>query len=258
MTKRTPSLGTRVRARKHRGKPVPEVERRLRSLRARSAQTEGRRFLVATLEIRLAQDHWLGRFSAAHPEVTLEARHRAGLGRGTSVLDYWIQGVPFGRWTREIAASKDVRRVEPLAESGDGGIYRVVQRTNPIVPVYRRLALPVQFPLRIQAGKIRWELSAKRSSFEKVLEFLRGRKLDFKITSIRQGFSEGGSAELTPMQRTLLQEALSSGYFAVPRRVTLTELAERLGRSKSSVSESLAIIERKLIETALRPLPLPG
>ena len=37
----------------------------------------------------------------------------------------------------------------------------------------------------------------------------------------------------------------------MPRGITLTELAEKVSRSKSSVSHTLAIVERKLAETAL-------
>jgi len=46
---------------------------------------------------------------------------------------------------------------------------------------------------------------------------------------------------------------MAAGYFAVPRGITLTALARRLHRSKSSISESLALIEKQLLETALRP-----
>jgi predicted DNA binding protein len=46
---------------------------------------------------------------------------------------------------------------------------------------------------------------------------------------------------------------MAAGYFAVPRGITLTDLARQIGRSKSAVSEAIAIIERKLLETAVRP-----
>jgi predicted DNA binding protein len=46
---------------------------------------------------------------------------------------------------------------------------------------------------------------------------------------------------------------MAAGYFAVPRRITLTGLANKLGKSKSSLSEMLANIEKKLLESALNP-----
>jgi predicted DNA binding protein len=58
---------------------------------------------------------------------------------------------------------------------------------------------------------------------------------------------------LSAAQHQLLNQAMAAGYFAVPRGITLTELARRLNRSKSGISESIALIEKKLFETALRP-----
>jgi predicted DNA binding protein len=57
---------------------------------------------------------------------------------------------------------------------------------------------------------------------------------------------------LTEAQQQLLTEAMAAGYFAVPRGITLTDLARRLNRSKSSLSEAIAVIERKLLESAMR------
>jgi len=41
---------------------------------------------------------------------------------------------------------------------------------------------------------------------------------------------------------------MAAGYFEVPRRVTLTELAERIGVAVSSLSEMLAVVEKKLLQ----------
>ena len=40
---------------------------------------------------------------------------------------------------------------------------------------------------------------------------------------------------------------MAAGYFEVPRKVTLTTLAKNLGMAASSLSEGLAIVEKKLL-----------
>jgi predicted DNA binding protein len=55
---------------------------------------------------------------------------------------------------------------------------------------------------------------------------------------------------LTSIQRALFRQALALGYFEVPRRITLTQLAHKVSRNKSSVSTTLATVERKLAEFA--------
>lgn len=57
--------------------------------------------------------------------------------------------------------------------------------------------------------------------------------------------------DLTPRQETAVRTALDSGYYEVPRRVSLTELAETMGLSPSSLSELLRRAERSIIDDHL-------
>jgi hypothetical protein len=224
---------------------------RLRGLRATEAPEEDRLF-IATLRIRIPRQIWTGPFSTAHPGVRLEALNRTEVGPNLSVSDYWIGGGTPGGWANEIAEYKDVLRVESLAEVGDGCLYRITYRNPPILSLYSRLRLPVQFPLRIQAGILHWEVVARRAEFDEVMRYLRQANTPVSVVSIRRRPLRSHLPILTETQQALLTNAMAAGYFAVPRAITLTDLAKRLGRSKSSVSESIAIIEKKLLETAMR------
>lgn len=224
---------------------------RLRELRA-SEEPQAERLFIATLRVRIPRTIWPGPFSAEHPGIRIEALNRSELSTQTSVSDYWISGTTPGGWAREIEQFEDVVRVESLAEVGDGCLYRITYRNPPIVGLYRRLRLPVQFPLRIQAGYLQWEVVARRAEFDEVMRYARGASLEMSVVSIRRRPLRSHLPILTETQQQLLSNALAAGYFAVPRGITLTELARRLGRSKSSVSESIAIIEKKLLETAMR------
>jgi hypothetical protein len=226
------------------------------ALRSSSAESTPPGLLIATLRIRIPKDIWTGPFSARHPSVRLEVLNRTDLSADTSVSDYWISGQPPGLWVSEISTYGDVLSVESLAEVGDGCIYRVTYQNPPVVYQYRRLSLPLQFPLKIHAGTLTWEVIGRRADFEEILQFAKSRDPNLQVISIRHRGLRSHLPFLTPSQQQLLTDAMSAGYFAVPRGVTLTALARRLGRSKSAVSEGLAIIEKKLLETALRPTTL--
>jgi predicted DNA binding protein len=229
---------------------------RLRGLRAGpSAGPEGG-LLIASLRVRIPRDIWTGPFSTRHSGVRLEVLNRTDLTKDTSVSDYWIGGQPPGAWAEEIAAFPDVLRVESLAEVGDGCIYRVTYANPPVVYEYRRLGLPLQFPLKIQNGTMAWEVIGRRADTEEILRFAKRRDPGLRVLSVRRRGLRSHLPLLTPAQQQLLTDAMSAGYFAVPREITLTGLAEQLGRSKSALSEALAVIERKLLESALRPTTL--
>ncbi|HTT26302.1 MAG TPA: helix-turn-helix domain-containing protein, partial [Thermoplasmata archaeon] len=172
---------------------------------------------------------------------------------GLSVSDYWISGSPPGVWAREILTFPDVAQVDSLAEVGDGSLYRITYRNPPIVALYRRLRLPMQFPLRIQAGYLRWEIVARYAEFQEILRHARSVDPQVALVSIRRRPLRSHLPMLTDAQQELLRQAMAAGYFAVPRGITLTELARKLDRSKSGISESIALIEKKLVETILRP-----
>ena len=58
-------------------------------------------------------------------------------------------------------------------------------RSSPIVAVYRKLGLTYQFPFRIRAGFIDWEIAARTSDFNRVLSFLRSEDPTTEILEIR-------------------------------------------------------------------------
>jgi len=196
---------------------------------------------------------WTGPFSSLHPSIRLEVLNRTEVGPGVSVSDYWISGSPPGVWAREIAAYPDVVKVDSLAEVGDGCLYRITYKNPPVIGLYQRLQLPIQFPLRPQAGFIRWEVVARRSEFDLIMKHARAVDPNFSIVSIRRRPLRSHLPMLTEAQEHLLNQAMAAGYFAVPRGITLTALARKLNRSKSGISESIALIEKKLFETVLQP-----
>jgi len=240
----------------------------LSALRQRLGETSGTTFgsrdgkdvasetglLVATLRVRIrTKGPWTGQFTRAHPSVVVDVLNRSDLSEDISVSDHWISGGTPGVWAREISGYSDVRKVDSLAEVADGSIYRITYANPPVIYLYRELGLPIQFPLRIQGGVIRWEVVARRFEFESVVKYVRSIDPQFQVTSIRRGPLRSHLPMLTEGQHELLTQAMAAGYFAVPRGITLTGLATKLDRSKSAVSEAMALIERKLLESALRP-----
>jgi len=211
------------------------------------------RLVIATLNVKMATGTWPMRFTRAHTALRMEILNRSDISTEVGVSDYWIDGGSPGAWTREIRAYPDVQKVDALAEVGGGSIYRVTDRNPPVVHLYRRLGLPLQFPMRMQAGFIRWEVVARQDEFAVILAYAQKVDPEVKVLSIRHRPLRSHLPILTETQQVLLARAMAEGYFAVPRGITLTELARRVNRSKSSVSESIATIEKKLLESVLGP-----
>jgi hypothetical protein len=218
----------------------------------RTRRAEPNRLLVATVRLRIPDRTWIGPYSRRHPSETIEILGRAEIGEAVVVADLWISGRGGTARAREIAKFADVERAECLAEVGNGYLYRIRFRSPPIVALYRRLEVPLPFPIRARAGYIRWEIVARPPAFDRILEFAHEIDPDARTTWTRRPPLVDHLPRLTVSQRKLLHHAIEAGYFAVPRRVSLTELARASNRSKSSVSDALARIEESLLESTLR------
>ena len=100
---------------------------------------------------------------------------------------------------------------------------------------------------------------ATRDAFDEFSAFWR-QNADFRLSRLtRDGESEPPGDGLTDHQQEALRTAYELGYFDIPRRASLQEVAAELDISASSVSERLRRAQTRLIEetvaTTWPPLP---
>lgn len=100
---------------------------------------------------------------------------------------------------------------------------------------------------------------ANREAFSKFSSFWQ-QNADFRLSRLtRDGESEPPGDGLTDNQQEALRTAYELGYFDIPRRASLEEIAAVLDISASSVSERLRRAQTQLIEetvaTTWPPLP---
>ncbi len=101
-------------------------------------------------------------------------------------------------------------------------------------------------------GGVEWRILApKRSSVESLVATLTARGLEVQVLAIK---SVKGSGSLTDRQERVLSLAYRLGYFEFPKKINLTELASKLGVSKSTLSEILRAGEEKILHAYFQGL----
>ncbi len=173
---------------------------------------------------------------------------RLDLDRGRSLSDVRVHAPAPGPWLEAVRALPPVEEAEELEATADGIHLRVVHRTSPFVAIFRELRLMRRFPFVIDAGVASWVVVAPERKIRELLAQLQKAAPSATLASIRRAVPGGGDGVLTARQADLLRRAMAAGYFEVPRRISLTELAARLDLSASSLSETLAVAEKKLLE----------
>ena len=191
-------------------------------------------------------------FSRAHPELRIELENRVEVEPGIVLWDVRGFGPRAADWSEEIRKFPDIVNVEVHEEGPETAMYRITQRTPLILKVLQHHRILAQYPIALKDGWMRFETLAKASQVRALLRELTQRVGPNRVEAVRRGPVLARTLGLTAPQDALFRAALAAGYFSVPRGISVSDLAEKLGRSKSNTSEMLSKIQRRLAESAVQ------
>jgi predicted DNA binding protein len=186
------------------------------------------------------------------PELHAEVLNRMELPGGLLLVEARVFGpgsdtlIPLAK-TVPAFVSAEVHR-----ESERSTLYRIKLRRPPHIDIIHRNRILTRYPITYDDGWMRFETLATPDQVRRLVKQLSSDIGESRVEAVRQGSVTASALGLTPSQVTVFREAVASGYFSAPRRTTLTQLAKRLGRSKSTVSQQIAMIQKRLAESAMR------
>jgi len=104
-------------------------------------------------------------------------------------------------------------------------------------------------PFRITPEKVVASFHGQERALRRVLKRLDREEFPYRVVraSGRPYSTEESSTPLTPLQSRLLARAWVMGYYAVPRRITLTRLAAQTGRSAPALGKVLRRAEARIV-----------
>ncbi len=185
------------------------------------------------IEVRLPEGHWSGYVSRQRPEAVLRIEETMPLGRG--------------RGTAKISSSTDLED-ELTAHPGVDEVRNlgsnryevdIAPKGGGYIKEIREVGVIPQSPFEVRDGWVDWTIECSAQKSRELVQLLREGGTPYRIVSTRAT----GSRMLTPKQRLIFDSALNEGYWDTPRRITLSDLAELLGLSKSTLSVHLHKIE---------------
>ena len=181
----------------------------------------------------MPEGHWSGDVSRKRPEAVLRIEETMPLGRGRGVakissssgLTVELNAHPGIDEVRERGSN---RYEVDIAPKGGGYIKEI--RDVGVIP---------QSPFEVRDGWVDWTIECSADKSRELVQLLREGGTPYRVVSTRST----GSRMLTPKQRLIFDSALNEGYWDTPRRITLSDLANLLGLSKSTLSVHLHKIE---------------
>ena len=196
--------------------------------------------------------------SRAHPELRIEVLDRLALSPRRVLFDLRLPANPGVSWREELGRLPGVVTVALVGGNPRSEIYRVLYTGRTFVPLAAKLRILRRFPFPVQDGVATWTVVGPEPGVRDWVARLRRSRIAFRVDSVRRGLRSEERRGLTDRQREVLHRAATEGYFEVPRRVSLTQLALRMGVAPSTLSVTLAVIERKILLPVVAGEEAPG
>ena len=191
--------------------------------------------------------------------VQIETLHTDSV--GDSKVMFWAWGDDFQTFERSMDDDSIIREYDCLTEFNDQRLYSIIpSEEGEEVFTYRIMAEHDIVSLYETGNYEGLTIRARfpdREALTAYRDFCQEKGLTFQIQNLypeEQHVADGESRDphgLTPPQREVLQTSLEQGYFAIPRQVTLDEIADELDVSVQAVSTRLRRALRKLLQNTI-------
>ncbi len=199
------------------------------------------------IQIRLPEHHWAGIVTRAHPHLVLRVVEHMPLPKGQGSAMVEIVGVD-AQSIRETLNEMDGVSEYTILEEFDTGIEALLHIGKGgggfLRPLMESEAVP-KTPFEVRDGWVEWNLVIDQAHARVLVSKLKEDNITHRIL----GFGHTTNRRLlTVRQREVFDQAVLEGYYDTPRRITLTDLAKKLGVSKSTLCEMIHLIEKHIIE----------
>jgi len=200
--------------------------------------------MTARFRIEIPEDRWIGELSRAYSSATFR------LLSGVRVEDGSIQlGAVEASEPQAIAGDAadhpSITSLEVLEVSGDTLLGRYETAESGLYEFLEHSTLPPEYPIVVRDGWAEFTFTGTRSDLRDVRSWLDALGATYELVSLLGSHADGGI--LTDRQAEVLRAGYRAGYFEVPRRCTLAELAADLEVDKSTASEIIRRAHERLV-----------
>ncbi len=210
------------------------------------------------LELKLPEDYWLSGLSRSNPdELFWVLNFVPAEPHAIALAHIWVGSRAIPQARRWFARPPSGIRSEELYRTPAGALWGVRYRPTVLAELVSEGEVLPRVPFAVRSGWAYWEILGSHATLRRTAGLVLRELPGSRVLSVAPSLAESSLEGLTPEQERVYLEAMRLGYYAHPRRASLTELAEALGQSKGSLSVMLRRIESRLAIGWLRARELP-
>ncbi|MFX0047840.1 MAG: helix-turn-helix domain-containing protein [Candidatus Hermodarchaeota archaeon] len=206
---------------------------------------------LARIKIKFPDELWISEIFKKFHDVRMEIEHFLPYdfenSIGNSIIEIFHHNVDL--IIEEIMQHKSVLEISVLEKEETRVKFNVRTKDPFLLYAIINCGVLVNFPVRVREGYAFWRLVSSRERIDKLLNLFDQKGIDY--TLLRIGTSpysiDDEKNKLTLDESIILDKAISLGFFEIPRNISLEELANELGKSKSALSVTLRKIIKKKV-----------
>ena len=211
----------------------------------------GEGYVVCRLRIPLHPGQsYLQSVPSAYPGLLIEITGYLPVGPREVTINLRISGnVPLDDVLESIRGCPDVTSFEVMGRADHSALLRVRSRLSDpsVIKTVQEFQIVPDFPDYVKDGKVTTVVVCSGETIRGLLARLDERFPGTVVDSVRKEALNTVRTSLTPHELEMFKLAISSGYWDVPRRASVSDLAGRTRLAKSTLSEILSRIESKLL-----------
>lgn len=201
--------------------------------------------------ITVPKTKWLAKINKKYPELTFNILSKFLLNNNIGNTLFQIKGPTIKNFLSDFKKISNSLTYQILFEGDDFVLLNIKTEDPLILTALMKTQLLLMYPLTVKNGIVEVKVIAERSKIDQFLLKLEHKTITFSIRSI--GYYHG-TRLLTQKQNQILQIANKKGYYDIPRKISLSNLAKELNISPSALSETFRRIHKKISINHLRSI----
>ena len=207
---------------------------------------------LARIKIKFPEQLWISEIFKNFPDVKMEILHflpydlEKSIGNSAiEIMHYKVDSI-----IEAIRIHPSVIELGVLEKEENRVKFNVKTKDPYLLYAIIKCGVLIDFPVRVEDGFAYWRLVSSRERIDQLLTLFEQKNISFEL--LRIGISpyniDDDKYKLTLNELNILEKAISSGFFEIPRKISLEELANKMGKSKSALSVMLRkIIKKKVL-----------
>jgi predicted DNA binding protein len=206
---------------------------------------------LARIKIKFPDDIWISEIFKKFPDIKMEISYflpydlEKSIGNAIIEIKFYnIDSI-----IKEIENHPSVFEFNVLEKEENRVQFNVKTKDPYLLYAVIKCGVLVNFPVRVKEGNAYWKLISSRERIDELLTLFEKKNIDFTLLRIGKAPYDLDEEQykLSLEESQILDKAINLGFFEVPRNISLEELANKLGKSKSALSVMLRKIIRKKV-----------